>query len=152
MKKTEIILAFAALAAIVLRLLAIEGGVLLSTAAFGLLALFYLLLSIPFFNQVPLNKMLSKAVYREQQGRTARIIWALATGIVLFCSLLGILFVLNHWEGASVLWRSGMFLMVPVAAVSLIKNMLETSAFHKAIAIRGGIVLLVGIAAVVLQL
>lgn len=152
MKKAEIILAALALIAFVLRLLSIDGGVIASTLTLISLGLFYLLLSVPLFNAVSVTQMFSKEAYQERGISTKRILWAIAAGCIFWISLLGILFVLNLWQGAGIFWRAGMFLIVPIAAVSLIKHMLQPSPYFKGIAIRGGVILLAGLLSVALQL
>lgn len=152
MKKTELALVVLAIAGLVLRVSSVQGSVILSALAFIVLALFYLLLSMPLFNRIPFSKAFSKAAYNAQGIDGFQRFWAAASGVVFCLALLGILCVLNYWEGAFFFWCLGMFFLVPVAALSLGKHLLQTNAIYKGIAIRAGILLLAGIALVAAQM
>ena len=152
MKKVEIALIALTIIAVALRVSSVQGGEALSAVAFLLLALFYLLLSIPYFNGVSLRHTFQSAYYREREADAFRRFWAGAAGVIFFIVLMGILFVLNYWKAAFFFWCMGMFFTVPVAALSLGKHMLQPSPFYKAIAIRAGILLLAGIGIVAAEM
>lgn len=152
MKKTEIALVILAIAGLALRVCSVPGSVMLSALAFILLALFYLLLSVPYFNLVPLSRAFRKATYEAAGISGFQRFWAGASGLVFCLALLGILYVLNYWEGAFFFWCLGMFFLVPVAALSLGKHLLQPNAIYKGIAIRAGVLLLAGIALVAAQM
>jgi hypothetical protein len=152
MKKVEIALAVLAISALVLRVNSVQGSALLAAVSFGLLSLFYLLFSMPYFNKVPLRQTFSAAAYSDRGIEGFQRFWAVASGIVFCLALLGILFVLNYWSAAFFFWCMGMFFIVPVAALSLGKYLLQSRPFYKNIAIRAGILLLAGIGLVVAQM
>ncbi len=152
MKKTELALVVLTIAGLVLRVSSVPGGVMLSALAFLLLALFYLLLSVPYFNRVPFSGAFRKATYEAAGIGGFQRFWAGASGLVFCLALLGILYVLNYWEGAFFFWCLGMFFLVPVGALSLGKHLLQPHPTYKTIAIRAGILLLVGIALVAAQM
>jgi hypothetical protein len=152
MKKIEIGLAVLAVISLALRVSSIQGSVAGSAIAFMLLALFYLLLSLPYFNRIPISRVFSSTAYHNTGVGAFQRFWAVASGVVFFIALLGILFVLNYWQGAFFFWCMGMFFVAPVAALSLGKHLLQPNPVYKAIALRAGILLLAGIALVAAQM
>lgn len=152
MKKVEIALVVLAIAALILRVNSVQGSVLLSAVTFGALALFYLLLAMPYFNKVPLSRAFNPATYRAMEIEGFQQFWAAAAGVIFCLAVLGILFVLNYWKAAFFFWCMGMFFTVPVAALSLGKYLMQSRPFYKAIAIRAGILLLVGLGIVVAEM
>ena len=152
MKKVEIVLVMLAVAGLSLRIGKVEGGVLLSTVAFLLLALFYLLFALPYFSGIRVSRTFSNTAYLEKGAGTFQRLLTVIAGFVFFIALMGILFVLNYWPGAFFFWCMGMFFLVPVAALSLGKHLLQPAIPYKASAIRAGIFLLTGIALVAAQM
>lgn len=151
MRIAEIILAVLALAALLLHRMLSSGGVWLSMVFLGALSVFYLSFAVPLFNRVSIAMLLNRSKSGEAYPSAIRIVWAAIAGIIFALVLCGILFAVNGWYLAPFFWTAGMLLLVPVGAVSLSKNMLQSSSYHKAIALRTGILLLCGILVVVLQ-
>ncbi|WP_162902730.1 hypothetical protein [Taibaiella koreensis] len=150
-KKTEIALVLLALLSLVLRVSSVPGSEWFSTAAFGLLALFYLVFAgLRFDTSSGLPDTLSPLSRQREQA--FRRFLAIAGGVVFGIALIGILFVLNYWRLAAFFWCLGMFFTVPVGALSLGKHLLQPSPFYKALAIRAGLLLLTGIGLVAAQM
>jgi hypothetical protein len=138
MKKTETILILISLVAIILRLFSIEGGVMLSTFSFGILSLFYLFFGFLIFNNIPIKSVFRKNAYGDLNWK--RLLWSVVTGIFLFIAIIGFLFKLNKWEGASMMLIIGIITLLPIVAISLIRYIPKPSMFHSGVFIRSGIV------------
>ncbi len=150
-KKTELALVLLALLSLVLRVSSVPGSEWIATAAFALLALYYLVFARRRFDpaSLPANGAASLSLQREPAFRR---ILAVAAGIIFCIALTGILFVLNYWRLASFFWCLGMFFTVPVGALALAKHMLQPSSFYLWLAIRAGVLLLAGIGLVAAQM
>lgn len=150
MKKAEIALVSFVLLSLVLRVSSLPGSPVLAALSCSMLALFYLLFSLPYLLNSPLT-----VAFREPAAGGPQPFdrfWAIASGLVFGLGLLGILFVLNYWQGAFFFWCLGMFFLTPVATISLGKHWMSADPFYKAVAIRAGVLLLAGIVLVVAQM
>ena len=143
MKKTEIVIVVISVIAIVLRLFSIEGGALLSTLSFGILSLFYLFFGFLLFNNIPIKSVFKKNVYSNLSWK--RLLWSVSVGVSLSVAVIGILFALNRWAGASVMLRSGIILLLGVCATSLIRYIPKPSKYHAGILIRSGVLIIASI-------
>lgn len=152
MKKAEFTLAVLAVATLICRVSSMPGSEWLCTAAFGLLILFYLLIFPRYYYRLSLASLTDAPQASLQREQSFRLFMAVAAGIVFALALTGILFVLNYWKLASFFWCLGLFFTVPVGALSLGKHMMQPEAFYKGLAIRAGVLLIVGIALVAAQM
>ncbi|MFA6060317.1 MAG: hypothetical protein WC756_19105 [Taibaiella sp.] len=143
MKKTEIVIVAISLIAIVLRLFSIEGGVLLSTLSFGILSLFYLFFGILLLNKIPIKGVFKKNAYSNLNWK--RLLWSFVTGISLSIAIVGFLFKLNKWEGASMMLIVGIVILLLITAITLIRYIPKPSMFHSGVFIRSGIVTIASI-------
>lgn len=152
MKKIELTLVLLALTALVLRVSSVPGSEWISTIAFALLGLYYLLFARRGFDPASLIAGDSASSLSLQRELVFRKFLAVAAGVVFCMALTGILFVLNYWRMASFFWCLGMFFTVPVGALSLGKHMMQPSPFYLWLAIRAGVLLLAGIGLVAAQM
>jgi hypothetical protein len=106
MKKFEFVLGILAGLSLALKLLDIPGAGPLCALTFSTLATFYFYFSFAFFNEIPLRGVLKKASYQNtNKKRIAGTVW-LGYGLSLI--LIGGLFKLQFWPGASPLLAGGL--------------------------------------------
>lgn len=98
MKKIELILGLTTLIAAVLNLFDYPMSTQLLIVSIGNLSLFYMYLSIPLFNEIPVRRMFSRASYEGISK--GRFIGSLAVGLTFSAALIGLLFKLMIWPNA----------------------------------------------------
>lgn len=95
MKKIELILGLTAVIAAVLNLFDYPMSTQLLIVSIGNLSLFYMYLSIPLFNQIPVRKIFSRTSYEAISKW--RFIGSLVVGLTFSAALIGLLFKLMIW-------------------------------------------------------
>lgn len=95
MKKIELILGLTAVIAAVLNLFDYPMSTQLLIVSIGNLSLFYMYLSIPLFNQIPVRKIFSRTSYEAISK--GRFIGSLVVGLTFSAALIGLLFKLMIW-------------------------------------------------------
>lgn len=143
MKKTEITLISIVVLSAVVRLCVIEGSVFLLTLSCLILALFYLLFSFLLLNRVPFKQMFRADAYTLTSRKS--ILGSVVVGMALFMMTIGLLFVLNHWEGALIMLKSGLLFMLPVACVSTALCFIKPTPYRIAVLVRCGIAVACGL-------
>ena len=119
MKKTERILLIIALVAILLKFMLIAGSGLLITLALLSLAIIYYLLSFAFFNNTPLKEIFKKQSYNGIS--VLRIIGTIGFGLSLSTVVVGILFVLQSWNGGRMYLLSGLITLLLCTIVAIFR-------------------------------
>ena len=98
MKKIEFILGSTTLIAIILNLFDYPMSTPLLLVSIGNLSLFYMYLSMPLFNDIPVREMFSRSSYEGISK--GRFIGSLAVGLTFSATLIGLLFKLMIWPNA----------------------------------------------------
>lgn len=144
MKKLEKILGFIAIAAFILKLIRVPGASMLLLLSISALSLIYYPLGFAFFNQVKLRHVFKKEAYKGVSA--LRILGAIGVGVSLSALLVGILFKVQFWSGASFELIFGIVATAIIAAIALIRHRNHKDDFYKRIlsrmALIGGLALL----------
>jgi len=143
MKKLEKILGIIAIITLVLHLNNVSGATLLMSLTFFTLTFIYFYLGFAFFNNIRLRDITKKESYKGVN--TMKILGAIFGGLTLSITLLGILFKLQFWPGASLLLIIGLSALLIVTIISLIKYKVNKSHLYKNIIIRAAIIGICGI-------
>lgn len=141
MKKTEIILAILAIAALICNLNLVPGGSALTVLTLSALAILYMYFSFALFNNVSLRNVSKKGTFAGL-GKL-RIIGAAASGVALALTIIGIMFKIQFWPGGEIQLRIGLLGLVIVSAIGIFKYIKTKSPFYvnilKRIIIVGGL-------------
>jgi len=119
-KKTEIILGGIAILAMFMNTFLVPGGSVLTILSLCLLFLIYLFFSFGLLNDIGFRKIWKKKPYEGIS--TYKILGTIGTGIGLSSAVIGILFKVMMWPGASMTLESGLTLLGIVFIISYIKN------------------------------
>ena len=106
MKKIELIVGFASILAIILKIIHLPGSSILLTLTFGMLSIFYYLFSFALFNGIRLQDIFKKEAYRDTNAK--KIIGTIGLGFVISLIIIGGLFKLQFFPGADFLLRIGL--------------------------------------------
>ncbi len=145
MKKAEIILGIIAIAGIIMRLMAIPGGVILTLISLTVLSTLYYFLSFALLNGIRLRKIFKKESYAEINAQ--KIIAAILAGFSLSILTMGILFKIQSYPGANLMLIIGLVYIAIVALLSVTYYLRKKSALTKRVLYRslviGGLSLLI---------
>ncbi|MFT6166691.1 MAG: glucan phosphoethanolaminetransferase (alkaline phosphatase superfamily) [Vicingaceae bacterium] len=119
MKKTEKILLLIALLGLTFKLFHWPGASALLILSLSALSVFYMYFSFAFFNGIELRKVFKKESYTGIS--TLRIVGAIGTGLGLSVALVGILFKLSFWPGATMQLITGLAVLLIVTVISFFK-------------------------------
>ncbi len=143
MKKIEKILGTLSLISLALILADIPSGAVFSILLISSLSVFYMYLTMPSTLGIPLKKVFKKASYKGLGP--LRIIGLLLLGFSLAIVLIGILFKLQSWPGASPILGAGSLGLFIALIVGLIKYKAKMPLYFsealKRILIIGGVAL-----------
>jgi hypothetical protein len=128
MKKAEIIIAALSIVAIGFNLLLIPGGAFLTVLTLSTLSIIYMYLSFAIFNDIRFRKIFRKESYAGIS--TMRIVGAVATGLALSMTTIGMLFKFQSWPGASFNLFVGLSALLIVTVIAVIKYLKTRSAFY----------------------
>lgn len=128
MKKVEIVLGSIAFTGLLIRLVPYPGGGALMVLSLSTLAHMYMCFNFALFNQIRLRDIFKKASY--QGIDPLRIVGAVATGFVLSIVVVGIMFRLMLWPGASVQIGAGLSLLAIIILIGLIKYRETKSSYY----------------------
>lgn len=131
MKKAEIIIAILSIIALGLNLLLIPGGSVLTVLTLLTLSFLYMYLSFALFNAIRLRNIFKKDSYKGIS--TLRIVGSVGTGFALSATTIGILFKFQSWPGASFNLIAGLFGLLIVTIIGLIKNLKNKSNYYSGI-------------------
>lgn len=124
----EWILGALILLGIALSLVLAPGGNVIIVLSINLLVLFYFHFSFIFFNGIRVRKMFAASSYKGIS--TGKIIGAIAVGFALSIGLTGILFKVMFWPGSNPMIYIGLFFMLPVLLVGIIKYVSNKSDYY----------------------
>lgn len=119
MKKTERILLIIAFFAILLKFMLINGSGLLTVLSLMSLAVIYYLLGFAFFNSIRLKDIFKKQSYNGIS--VLRIIGTIGFGFSISTVIIGILFILQSWNGGSVNLITGLAILLICTVVAIIR-------------------------------
>jgi hypothetical protein len=141
MKKTELTLVIISIIALALKLLFIPGSGILTVLALLLLSTIYCNFSFVLFNDIKIQQIFKKDSYKNISG--VRILGAVLTGFGLSIVTLALMFKLQSWPGADAILIAGLFVLLIVTIIAIIKYSKNKSNFYtrifKRIAIWGGL-------------
>lgn len=141
MKKFEIIIATLSIIALGLNLLLIPGGGVLTVLTLSTLSGLYMYLSFALFNEIRLRNIFKKDSFKGIS--TMRIVGAVGTGLALSVMTAGLMFKFQSWPGADFNLGAGLFGLLLVTVIGLIKYSKTKSDFYtrifKRAAIFGGL-------------
>jgi hypothetical protein len=135
MKKAEIIIAILSIIALGLNILLIPGGGVLTVLTVLSLSMIYFYFGFAFFNEVPLRLILKKESYNNISS--LRLAGAIGAGLALSITLIGILFKFQSWPGASINLGVGLFGLLIVFIIGIIKYFKTKSSYYTRIFKRG---------------
>jgi hypothetical protein len=148
MKKTEIILATLSIIALGLNLLLIPGGGVLTVLTLSALSMIYFYFGFALFNDIRLRIIFKKDSYKEISS--LKILGAVGAGLALSMTTIGLMFKFQSWPGADINLGAGLFGLLIVTIVGLIKYSKNKSGYYtkifKRAAIFGGLGLLLMLA------
>lgn len=133
MKIAERILIGIGLFGIALKLLHWPGGNIALILSISLLTIFYFIASYFLYNP---TRVLIVDGNSYKTTSSKRVLLAVVTGMSMPVALIGILFRLMHWPGASVMLLIGCLTIAPIAILSLVFFLNREDDFFKQIAIR----------------
>lgn len=131
MKKFEWITGLICLVAIILSLLRIPGSGILALLSFTTLATFYYLFSFAYFNNISSDGLFTKAAYKNTNAK--RIIGTIGLGWALSILIIGALFKLKLWPGASMMQLTGLLSIGVILIIALAFYFRNKSSYYTAI-------------------
>ena len=143
MKKTEITILTISIIAIGLNFFLVPGGSVLTVFSLGFLATIYFYFSFAIFNSIRLRNIFKKESYKGITSK--RIIGTVGTGFALGITVIGVLFKLLSWPGASVNLVAGLLGLIIVLIIGSIKYFNTKSTFYLPIFLRTGLFGILGL-------
>ncbi len=137
MKKFEIIIATLSIIALGLNFLLIPGGGVLTVLTLSTLSGLYMYLSFALFNEIRLRNIFKKDSYKGIS--TMRIVGSVGTGLALSVMTAGLMFKFQSWPGADFNLGAGLFGLLLVTVIGLIKYSKTKSDFYTRIFKRAAI-------------
>ncbi len=141
MKKFELIVGLIAIIGIALKLMNLPGSGILTVLALLTLSMFYFIFSFALFNDIRLRDIFKKAAYKDTNAK--RIIGAIGLGFALSAIIIGGLFKLQFWPGATVQLMTGLVSTGLLLLIALIIYFRRKADYYvrifKRIAIYGGL-------------
>ena len=131
MKKFELIVGLIAIFGITLKILHIVGGSILTMLALTVLSVFYYALSFAFFNDIKLRNILKKESYKDTNAK--RMVGAIGLGWTLSLIIMGGLFKLQLWVGASMQLLVGLVTLGLIFLVALFFYFRNKAEYYKRI-------------------
>ena len=141
MKKFELIVGLIAIIGIALKLMNLPGSGILTVLALLTLSMFYFIFSFALFNDIRLRDIFKKVAYKDTNAK--RIIGAIGLGFALSAIIIGGLFKLQFWPGATVQLMTGLVSTGLILLIALIIYFRRKADYYlkifKRIAIYGGL-------------
>lgn len=134
MKLTEKILGLLALIGIILIIATIPGGNTLTILGLGILSMIYCYFGFAFFNGIRARDIFKKSSYAGIKA--LRIIGAIAAGFALSTIVVGILFKIMMWPGASIMLLTGFMPLLILTLIAVIKYSGNKDVYYKRIFVR----------------
>lgn len=133
MKTTEKILGILFLIGIILNLALIPGGSTLTILAGGGLAMIYPLIGFFVINDLRINQLLKGGF---KNIKPLHIVGAIFTGMAMSMLLIGLIFKLMMWPGASFMVIVGVFSSLSIVVIAGVKYILSKSVYYRRVLIR----------------
>lgn len=134
MKLTEKILGLFALMGIILIVATIPGGSTFTILGLGLLSMLYFYFGFAFFNGIRARDMFKKSSYKDIKA--IRVVGAIAAGMLLSTVVIGIMFKIMMWAGASAMLLIGFLPVLIIGIISVIKYSSNKDSYYKRILLR----------------
>nr|WP_294936502.1 hypothetical protein [uncultured Flavobacterium sp.] len=134
MKYVEVCLFVLTIASLSFFLIDFPGGTLFTVLQLTTISLLYFVLGFAIFNSIRLRRIFKKESYQNVSG--LRIVGAIGTGMTLSIVIIGILFTVMQWPGASFNLLIGLVFTAIISLVSIIKYLMSKSAYYKKILVR----------------
>ncbi len=128
MKKTELILLISIMLGFVLKSFEVPGGLALMIFSFCILSIMYFYFGFAFFNGIRMRNIFSAQSYAGLT--TNKIVGAIAVGLSLSATIIGIMFKVMHWPGALVIIYIGMAPLIVIAIISAVKYSIYASDYY----------------------
>ena len=130
MKKAEIIIASLTVISLVLKLVLdyFPGINFLTVLLLSFLSMLYFHLGFAIFNTIRLRKVFNKESYKNISA--LKIFGSIAAGLSLSITIIGILFKVMHWPGASVNLIFGFSGILMVSVLSIVKYLKTKSPYY----------------------
>ena len=128
MKKTELIFATLSIIALGMNFLLVPHSGIFTTLSLMSLSMIYFYFGFAFFNEINLRAIFVKDSYKDIS--LLRIIGAIGAGIALSLTIIGLLFTFNSWSGSSVSLGAGLFGLLIVTILGLVRNSKNKSKFY----------------------
>ncbi|MET0944778.1 MAG: hypothetical protein ABWY22_05190 [Flavobacterium sp.] len=138
MKITEIIIGSLLATGLLLKMFHIPGGAIFSVLFANLLAIFYLVASFLLFKTDENSVDFDSIPYKKPNS--LRILGSIATGISLSTTIIGILFKMMHWPGSIVMLLAGLFSLLVISIISVIKYSKNKSPYYEGLGYRLAII------------
>ncbi len=119
MKKGEVVLVISIIFGFILYALEVPGGLALMVLSFALLSMLYFYFGFAFFNDIRLRNIFSSESYRSVTSN--KIIGAIAAGISISITVVGLLFKLMRWPGSVVMLTVGISSLTVIAIICIVK-------------------------------
>ncbi len=143
MKKLEIVLGSLAIIGVLMNFFEIAGGFIISIMSISFLSMFYYILSFALLNDIKFLKIFDKESYKGVG--VIDIIMAILTGIGLSGLILGILFKLQSYPGASLMLNIHMIYVGIIIVVISVLNFINRLKIAKNILIRAILPVIAGL-------
>lgn len=131
MKKAEIVLIGIAILALLMKFAHLPGSGLLLFVSFSLLAMVYMFFGFALFNNSESSELFKSISHKKIS--TIRVIGSIGTGLALSVSIQGVLFKIQSYPGALMMLSIGLFGLVIIAIISLIKTQKDTGNYYSTI-------------------
>jgi len=129
MRKFEIIVGLTAIFGIVLKILHLPGSGILTVLAFSTLSMFYYLFSFALFNGIRLRDIFKKESYKETNAK--RIVGAIGLSWAISAIIMGGLFKLQFWNGASMQLMTGLVTLGVILLIATIFYFRNKAEYYK---------------------
>ena len=129
MRKFEIIVGLTAIFGIILKILHLPGSSMLIVLAFSTLSMFYYLFSFALFNGIRLRDIFKKESYKGTNAK--RIVGAIGLGWAISVIIMGSLFKLQFWAGASMQLMTGLVTLGVILLIATIFYFRNKAEYYK---------------------
>lgn len=119
---------------IILIVATIPGGSTFTILGLGLLSMLYFYFGFAFFNGIRARDMFKKSSYKDIKA--IRVVGAIAAGMLLSTVVIGIMFKIMMWAGASAMLLIGFLPVLIIGIISVIKYSSNKDSYYKRILLR----------------
>lgn len=127
MKKTELIIGFSAIIALVLRFLQVPGSGIIVMSTITTLSIFYYIFGFAIFNNIGFRGIFKKELYKKTNAK--KIIGAIGLGWAISIITIGGLFKIQLYQGASIQLLFGLILISILFLIALTRYFKNRSVY-----------------------